>query len=388
MENKKVKVLHIMPGYGGGISSYVRNVVNSLNCDKIIIDVASFSKYSNDFNDEINRKCGKTFTLPSIRKDGIFEIINYYRNILLEYGPYDMIHCHFSGLKGLFFSLLSRLCGVKRIAIHAHRSSNENIRKFDFILIKLSQIISRLSADNLVSCSKMASKFIFGEKSLSENRVMHMPNSIYLEKYCCEIDEKIKSKILEELKINNRQLIIGHVGRFNTQKNHIYMIELIKKMKEKKIDFVWIFIGEGELEKTIKQKLNNNNCQEYVRFLGRREDVNVLYNILDVMVLPSFFEGLPTVTVEAQAAGVPSVVSDYITKEVDMNMGLVEYISLDADIDVWIDSITNAKNIKIINREERIKIIKNRGFTTESAAKLYEEFVFNKRKSFNLGDSM
>lgn len=378
MKKEVIRVLHIIPGYGGGISSYVRNIVSSINSNKVIIDVVGFSDYSNDFRTQIENKGGKVYTLPRIGKDGLFKVISAYINIISNENQYNMVHCHFSGYRALFFSLLSKLCGVKRVAVHAHRSDDEYKDRFSNIKLLVERIMSCILADNLVSCSEIASKYIFGEKYVHQNMIMHLPNSIPVEKYCIKLSDVEKSVIKDGLDIKSNKLIIGHIGRFNIQKNHLFMVKLIKRMKERNLDFVWLFIGDGQEFNSIKNLINNNDCNEYVRFLGRREDVHILYSIIDVMVLPSFFEGLPTVVVEAQAAGVPSIISTNVTDEVDMKMNILKSLSLDENLDIWIDSIISMSNIQVPEKDDRIKCLEERNFTSKSAAQLYEDFVYER----------
>ena len=378
MNDEKKRILHIIPGYGGGISSYVRNIVSSIDSNKIIIDVIGFSEYSSDFREEIESKCGKLFTLPRIHKDGIFSIISFYKNVLKKEGPYCMVHCHFSGPRALFFSIISKLHGIKRFVVHAHRADDEYKGKFSKVNLFIERVTSVLAADNLVSCSNMASRYIFGSKYVLENKVMHLPNSISVKKYCINVSNDKKDSLRNELNINNDKIIIGHIGRFNIQKNHLFMVEIIKEMKNRNLNFIWLFIGDGEELENIKKLINKNDCEDYVRFLGRREDVNVLYSIIDVIVLPSFFEGLPTVIVEAQAAGVPSVVSSNVTTEVDMKIGILKFIDLEEDLDIWIKNIVDMSKVYVPNKKNRIEYLNRRHFTSESSAKLYEDFIYKK----------
>lgn len=387
MKNKKI--LHVIPGYGGGISSHVKNISKSIDGEKIIIDVASFTDYSTEFIEDIERKNGKVFTLKNVKLFKIKECIIEYSNLLKHNGPYDIVHIHLVGYKALYFSIISRFSGIKRIVCHAHAASDKNSDKIKKkINMFFSRLLTIIAADELASCSRMASVYIFGKKSVENNKVMHIPNSIDISKYTINIDENIKKNFYKDNNINPESLVIGHIGCFGYQKNHDFMVKIIDRLDKKGINFVWLFIGDGDEKIRIENLINEKKLNEKVRFLGRREDVNIIYKFLNVSVLPSYFEGLPTVTIESQAAGIPTVISTNITKEVDMNIGLVKYISLNSKIDEWIDGIIEMSRIDIPAIKKRIEKMEEYGFTTDSVGKLYREFVFGQRRNYNLGDKI
>jgi len=382
--NKRIKVLHIISGYGGGISSHIRNLAKCVDSEKISFDVAGFSEYNEDFINEIHNIGGRVFTFPRPRMEGYSKFIKDIIQIMKNYGPYDMVQCHISGYRAIIFRLLCSYSGINRMVIHAHSTSNESkkgiMSKFEE---KINQRVNKLIATQMASCSTEASLFAFGRSVLREGKVMHLPNSIPPEKYMVNLDTTQKIKLKKDNNIPDNTFVIGHVGRFNHPKNHMFMVEIIKRMVQKKIDFVWLFIGTGELENDVRDRIQQENLVSHVKFMGRREDVNFLYQIMDVLVLPSFNEGLPTVIVEAQAAGIPSVISANITREADMGMGMVRYVSLDENIDYWINSLIELSSIQIPSLEKRKEILNLKGFSNQSAATLYEDFVFGRKKSFS-----
>lgn len=199
-------------------------------------------------------------------------------------------------------------CGIKRKIVHAHIADQQGSEKALFkIRKKINQILTVSSATDLASCSKLSSEFRFGKKYVDENRVMHIPNSINATNYFEKISEDEIAKYREEFKIKEGQLIIGHVGFFGYQKNHPFMFKIARRLKERGVDFVWLFIGTGYNFDEYVHLAEIMGLGDCVRFLGRRNDVCALYKIMNVSVLASFFEGLPTVTIETQAAGTATV---------------------------------------------------------------------------------
>lgn len=388
-KERKIKVLHIISGYGGGISSHIRNLAKEINSDKITFDVIGFSDYSDEFAEEIASTDGKVFTFLKPKKYGFLKFFINGVSTIKKNGPYDYVQCHISGYLSIVFRLMTLLAGQRKMIVHAHKSQNDFMEGFKNKMITLADRIgTNISATSRTSCSTEASKFVFGDKFIDNKKIMHIPNSIPPEKYMLEYTEEQKIAMKEKLEIDINKTIFGNVGRFYHQKNHMFMVEIVEELVKLEIEFLWIFVGEGDLESKIKDEINDRNLSEYVKFLGRREDAHELYQIFDVFVMPSFYEGLPTVIVEAQAAGVPCVLSDSITKEVDLKLGMVEYISLDKHASYWATKVKEISNLSIPASEERLKHLTDNGFTNKVASKLYEDFLFKKIESYSIGDEI
>lgn len=378
MVSKKIKVLHIISGYGGGISSHIRNLAKEIDSTRIIFDVAGFTEYSQEFIEEIQNINGKVLIFPRPKKVGYIKFLENTVKTMQQNGPYDIVHCHISGYRSIIFRLICSYLGIKTMLLHAHSSSSreDSNTKISIIKRKLNQIISRISATKMISCSTEASTYTFGEKAVDKDTIVYIPNSIPSEKYMINLNQEEIVTIKEKHNISTSALVIGHVGRFSYEKNHIFMVQLIKRMALNNKDFVWIFIGDGDLEKNVKKLISEENLERYVRFLGRREDANLLYKIMDVLILPSIYEGLPTVLIEAQAAGIPCVISNSITREADMGMGIVKYVDLSDTLDNWLVSLREASNYKIPNMIDRQAILKEKKFTNSEAADLYQKLIF------------
>ena len=378
-----MRVLHIMPGFGGGISSHVRNIIRGIDSSKLVIDVVSFTDYPKDFVREVEMKGGKTYTLSNVRFKSILLNINEYKNIIRE-NKYDAVHMHLTDIQAVYFSVLSSLLGVKRKIVHAHIADVQKNNGFLFFINHtISRYLTVVSATDLASCSSMASEFRFGRKYVDHNKIMHIPNSIIPEKYFFKLSNEEKNKYYDELNIKEGQLVIGHVGFFGYQKNHPFIFKLAQYMKDK-YDCVWIFIGTGYNFEKYVELAKSMGITEYTRFLGRRDDVNKLYKIMNVTILPSFFEGLPTVTIETQAAGTATVISDTITEETDMGLNMIERISLNSNLDIWADAIIKSANKPLPNDMERLQAIKSKNFTCETSANLYLKFLYGQISHYEL----
>ncbi|MEG0898030.1 MAG: glycosyltransferase [Ruthenibacterium sp.] len=354
VKKTKMCVLHLIPGFGGGISSLVVNLIRGSN-DKIIKqDVCSFNECNETIRDEIERHGGHVYVLTRLSKNPIFGTANEFAKIIKENGPYDLVHLHETDIVALFFAILCYSHGVKRVASHAHITQNAQSghRLFD-IGMYVKRFITRHCVTDLCSCSKMASRYIFGNKSVLAHKVMHIPNGVPENQYFERTPFNEIENLKQEFELPCGTLVIGHVGYFGYQKNHEFMINLIHEMRKRHISFVWLFVGEGAgFDDAVKQ-VHENGDDSVVRFVGRRTDVQKLYELFDVFVLPSHFEGLPTVAVEAQAKGCPAILADAISSECDFKLGMTKWLSLDQPADTWIQAIQEMSHCCVPSEAER-----------------------------------
>lgn len=380
------RVLHIIPGYGGGISSLVRNIVVNADVNILNNDVVSFTEYPDFFIDEVKANKGVCYTLPSAKGKSITVCMKRFCEII-KHASYDAVHIHVYENQFVFFAVLCKVCGVKRIIAHAHITNSDHVNnRFYQLKMRFWRICENKLANQQASCSKMASEFIYGKKMVQENRIMHIPNGVNIEKFSVPIDEEQKEKLKKELHIEENTLVVGHVGFFGYQKNHEFMLKIIKELVNRHNKFVWIFIGDGWNRENIEKSAARMEINNNIRFLGRRNDVNALFQIMDVSVLPSHFEGLPTVAVESQAAGTPVVISDTVTQEVDLHMGLTRFVSLQAEIDEWVDAIMLIAKVDIEPLESRISTLEKLFFTAKSSTLLYQDFINGYINNYNIGD--
>ena len=380
------RILHIMPGYGGGIGSYIINIIRSSNPELIINDVASFTTYPDYYKNDVESKGGKTYTLTRIRTKTILRSILEIKGILNKQ-KYDAVYIHDTDFGALYFSTIARLCGIRRIIIHAHQTNHSDnkgiLQNIKFFLYKY---LTVSCATQLASCSKMASEFRFGTFYVKKHKVMHLPNSINVSAYEYDINSKEADMLKSSIGVRDNELVLGNVGYFRKQKNHPFLVYIAKALKMRNIPFKLLLIGVGEEQSAIINLVEKQNLKDCVIFLGQRNDVATLFKIMDVSILPSFFEGLPTVAVECQAAGTPILMADTITKEVDMGLGLTRYLSLDAGIDVWCDTILEMSRIPHVSAETRINSIQQRYFTSSSAAELFYKFINKDISSYEFGE--
>ena len=193
-------------------------------------------------------------------------------------------------------------------------------------------------------------------------------NAIDTEKYIC--NDCIKNKKDKELCIDESQIVLGNVGRFYHQKNHQFIIDVFYEYKKRVPSAVLILVGDGDLKNEILEKTNKMNIDDSVIFTGVRSDIPELLNAFDLFIMPSFYEGLPVSAIEAQASGLKCLLSDTITKEVDIT-GNVEFMSLKKSPKEWAEKIVLMLPYERKNTQQKII---DAGYDIKSTAEWLTDF--------------
>ncbi|MFR1316468.1 MAG: glycosyltransferase [Clostridium perfringens] len=232
------------------------------------------------------------------------------------------------------------------MANHATKYSDNKIKT---IRNKILCFNLKKNVDIFFACSKAAGKFLYGKKAFYENRVFVINNAIEIDKF--KYNENIRNKVRKELNLEDK-FVIGNIGRFAKQKNHKFLIDIFYEVKKKKENAFLLLIGEGDLRESIEKKLEKLNLRNSVLFLSSRKDVNEILQGMDVFVLPSLYEGLPVSVIEAQTSGLPCIISNKVTDEVNI-------------IDCKFLSITNAKVWckYILKSEDHLRVDTNESIT-------------------------
>ena len=374
-EKQTQKVLHIMSSFGGGISSFIKNKAEVLKNEDIVFDIITFDDVTAQFNNLISETGGRVYKISNPKKIGFRQFYNQVNSIMEKQPKNTLVHSHVYGVKAIPFYLIARKNGLKRFVIHAHTAApalkNSNIQE---------KFKNNLISKEKLSCGIKASINIFGKKTAYSDTIVHIPNSINYHSFNTDLDiKKLKKEILD---VDDDRLIIGSIARFRELKNHDFMIEVIDKLKQEQIEFIWFFAGDGLLKKDIEKKVKERRLEKYVYFLGRRDDIPELFSIMDIFTLPSLNEGLPTVVIEAQATSTTSLISDTITKECDMNLGLVEFLSIQ-NIEPWLDAIKMFVPKNIAKSKIEQCLIES-SFTNETSAELYKNFLRKEIKYYNI----
>lgn len=366
---KEFRVLHIFSSYGGGISSLLLNLIENKS-EEFTFDIMAFSYQNGDeFVHRIRSMGGETYRMPRPRVEGYRKFKEYVDSVLAT-THYDGVHCHITGCHAVPFMDAAKKHGIKSFILHAHTTKYDSRIDRFFPVQVYDRWINFKRSVAYLTCSDLAADYIFGKKYLRKRSARLIPNGINEAVFIDTLTDEQRATYQKEFRTTDGAFVIGHVGRFSYTKNHRFMIDIAKELKNKGMNFILVFVGDGELLDSIKKVVEDSGIDDCIRFAGRRNDIASLMQFFDCMILPSSYEGLPTVAVECQAAGTRMLLSDCITKQCDMNLDLLEFLPLN-DVQLWIKALERTTGSGHLDNSRCIKQIIRQGFTMKESGKQY-----------------
>lgn len=369
VEEVPKRVLHVVHRMRpGGTQAVIMNVYRNMDHSDIQFDFAVRSTQEEHYDNEIKSLGGEIFHLPWWSWNPL-SLISYRRafdRLLKSHGPFLAVHSHVSFYSGLVLPIAKDHGVPVRIA-HSHNTSSRGYNKviqYIWENVMRRQILNH--ATHLIACNELASERLFGSVSENNQRIDIIHNAIDLSRFAPGGDHQGSDSIRDEFSIPESATLLGHIGRFDPQKNHAFLIKIMSAMVSRHPDSHLLLIGEGDLIDEIAALVEEKDLQGQVHFLGVRQDIPKILKSLDVFLLPSLYEGLPIVLIEAQAAGVPCVVSDVISRETDVDLGLIEYQSLTTRPTLWAEIVHKASNKSQIPWKKRERALKKGGFDVQS----------------------
>lgn len=340
----------------GGVETFLMSYYRNINKKDYRFDFVTV--YDNMvFADEIRKKGGKVYKVTNFMRNPF----KYSKEIedILKNENYDTVYVNMLSAANTIPLKLAKKYNVSNIVCHSHNSNTPNsfLKK---VLHKINKKKILKYATCLVACSKKAGNWMFDDK-----KFIVLNNAIDCKKFSFNND--IRNEIRKKHKIENSKIVIGHIGRFSEQKNHPFILEIIRESKKLNKNVMFILIGDGEDKEKIVNEINEEKLNDYTLILNGLQDVYKYYNVFDTFILPSKFEGLPIVGIEAQANGLNCLFSSNITRELKMNDN-VEFLEIDDPVK-WVKKLdenlnrTEKINLKehgydiLYNKDEFIKII-------------------------------
>lgn len=336
-----IKVLQIgMTDNLGGIESYLINYYRNIDKNKINFDFINIYPNPLCFQNEIENGKSKIYKITSYYRNP-FKFIAELKKIIIE-NDYQIIHCNMNSAVMIFPLIAAKIAKAKIIIAHAHNSSSDKgmLKK---ILHFVNKRFIPLFANVFFACSNKAGKWFFNKKILNSNNYFIINNAIEVEKF--KFNNEVRKKLRKKLNIPAGAFVVGHVGRFVPQKNHIFLIDIFKKIYTENNNSYLILIGDGYLEEKIKNKIKEFDLLDNVLFFKKRNDINNFYQVMDAFILPSLYEGLPLVGIEAQVSGLNCFFSDRVTDEINITNS-VNFISLNDSSSLWSSKIICSLKIK------------------------------------------
>lgn len=359
-----IRVLQVVTYMGrGGLETMLMNYYRHMDRGRVQFDFLVHRDFTADYDSEILSLGGKIY-----RNSRLIPWSRTYREnvkqFFREHPEYQIVHVHQDCLSSVVLEC-ARECGVPVRIAHSHNSSQDRNLKYLMKRYYRKQIPG--CATDLLACSKTAGRWMFGEEPF---RIL--PNAIDLEYY--RYSEATERAVRKELRLGN-STVIGHVGRFAPQKNHEFLMKIFETCTELQADSKLLLVGDGEGKNRIEQKVREKNLQDKVIFTGVREDVNRLLQAMDVFVFPSLYEGLPVTLMEAQAVGLPCVISDQVSEECIVTRNLISCVPLKQSPTQWAALLLQKSRR---GKEDHRKEIKEAGYDISTAAKKLERYYLRK----------
>jgi len=367
---KKIKVLHILDkiNVNSGVSAVVMNYYRNISSDKIEFDFIVHEQVGEELLSEITLRESRVYCMQPYSLKGIVNYSKEIRNILKE-TDYTIIHCHVP--HEAFFCLReAEAMGIKHRIVHSHNSRGAD-KLFNRIRNILLTKLGLPYANEYLACSKSAADYAFGTNSIMRKKSINVLNAINVDQFKFDINRR--NDLRDEFDIN-KYTVIGHVGRFSEQKNHLFLLRVFRQWKREVPESILVLVGTGKLEGVIKERVREYGLEDSVLFMQNRNDIPRILSMMDIFVLPSMYEGLPVVLIEAQASGLPCVISDSITNEAVV--GDVTYAKINGGVQEWIKAMRiywkDVKNME--KRQERSRSIRGSRFDIKTQTQKLEEF--------------
>lgn len=333
-----------------GLETMLMNYYRNIDRTKIQFDFLTHRPEKGDYDDEIISMGGKVYYAPRLYPRNYLKYFKWMKKFFKEHPEYKIIHSHIDTMSA-FPLLAAKLNNIPIRIAHSHTSKLD--RDLKLPIKYLAKLIIPYVANRYFACGEVAGEFLYGNKKFEIIR-----NAIDLEKY--KFDEKIREKKRREIGLKD-EFVVGHVGRYCYIKNQIFIIEIFNELLKENPNSKLLLIGNGPDEKLLRDKVNDLKINNNVIFLINRSDVNELYQVMDVFIMPSLFEGVPLVAIEAQASGLRCILSNKIPNEVKFEENVI-FISLDASIKIWCKELLKIKENKfkreLIDFEKSIYNIK------------------------------
>ncbi|MDI4509528.1 glycosyltransferase family 1 protein [Moraxella osloensis] len=353
------RILHIIGKMDrAGAETMLMNLYRHIDRSKVQFDFVTFTTDKGDYDDEILSLGGKI--VPIVAKDSLGRMGKLYR-FLKTHPEYNIVHSHVL-LNNAFQLTAASLAGVKMRISHSHNTSNGGKGVIISAYEKLAKKTINRLATHKIACGSEASTYLYGD----DDNVIILPNAVDVKAIQKTVNESRKNSPFDSNIIN-----IIQVARFMPVKNHAFVLDIAAALQEKQANFVIHLVGDGQLRTQIEEQVKNRKLIDHIKFWGLRTDVIELMANADLMILPSLHEGFPVVLVESQAAGLPTLVADTVAKEVDLGLGLVEFLSLE-NAEIWAGKISKFQKITIVN-DIILNNLKVKGFDIYKNAQYLEQ---------------
>ena len=327
------RALHVLGQmYRGGAESRTMDLFRNLDRERFVLDFLVMKPGRHHYFDEIEALGGRVFYVEPPMESNFLRFVRDVRGILATEGPFGVVHCHTDFNSGAVM-LAARLAGVPVRVVHARTSPPASTGSVRRIYNRAMRRLILSSSTQLVACGTEAGTHLFGKGAMSAGRVVMLPNAIELDRFTMSATARTDAR--RGLDLDQDCPVVVNVGNLRPVKNQSLLVRAFARLLAHQPEAVLLLVGEGPDEASLKSLVEALGVGTQVRFLGSRDDVPVILAAADLFVMPSLWEGVPGAAVEAQATGLPVLLSDTISREADAGTGLVRFQSLHLSEEQW-----------------------------------------------------
>lgn len=368
-----IRILHVLGGMvRGGVETWLMHILRHIDRKHFCMDFLVHTTQPCAYDDEI-RALGSQI-IPCLDPPRPWLYAHNFKRVLREHGPYDVVHSHVHHYSG-YVLRLAQQAGVPVRMAHSHNDTSQveawaGLFRRGYLTLMKRWIAQHATVG--LAASRLAAADLFGPAWEADPRWQILYYGIDLTPFQGHIDP---AAVRAELNIPAEVFVMGHVGRFAEQKNHAFLVDIVIEVAKREPRTRLLVVGDGSLRPAIEQKVAQADLTDRVVFAGLRADApRLMRGVMDVFVLPSFYEGLPMVGIEAQAAGLPVIFSDAITEEVDRVRPLVQRLSLSQPASVWAEVILAVRDAApAITQQEALAVIEKSSFNIQTSVKSLAE---------------
>lgn len=371
MKKSQARILVFAPLGFGGVSSLMIEIQKGLNREIVNFDYLVIHNEKEPLEDFVlNMGSSKLIASADEYSNKIIRnIVRFYRiSRICKKNNIKVFHYNGGSPYGLFTIIAAKLGGVKYVTFHSHNGGVSKCGFFMKLCNGLCKKIMPLFVDDFWACSSIAANFSFPKKITKSYRFF--PNAIDLNRYLFDNNQRVMFR--KELNMENN-FIVGNVGRFSKQKNHIFLLDIFYSIYKKDNSARLILCGSGELENQIKDKINSLGLKNVVKIFQNYDKMEKMYQAWDVFIMPSLYEGLPVSGVEAQASNLPILLSNTITHQVCLT-NYVKYLDLNEDADVWANAALSFRNS---NRKSQVDVLRKKGFDKGDMIQFFQKYYLD-----------
>lgn len=369
--NNSIRILHVLGGLrAGGAEAFVMNIYRAIDRNKVQFDFIKHTEEQGVFEEEIIRLGGRIYVCPRYTVKNHFEYCSWWKRFFVNYPEYKIVHAHVRSTAAIYLGIAKKN-GCIAIA-HSHSTSNG--KGIPAVVKNCLQFPIRYIADYMLACSDEAGKWLFGKKAINQNKYWLIPNVIDCQRFSYSSDHR--RAVRRTLNLTD-VIVIGHVGRFTEAKNHSFLLEVFAEICNSRKDVRLLLVGDGMLKREIELKSKLLGVADKIIMVGEKVNTEDYYQAMDLFVFPSLWEGLGIAVVEAQASGLPVVISERIPQSVITEEN-VEVLSLNEGASIWAKKIIQLLETSSRNEKEPEKTWKK--FDVVQVAQKLQEFYLEQQK--------